>query len=210
MKLKKFAAAALTAVMSLAMLTACGGGGGSAAAGTGWTRQEVIVENSNGEVPEAKRITKYQTSDGKWLYETYTGSEVKVEGLCKIDGSEYYTVKTASDPWLAYKNVGGATIEVENTYTEESFEEYKATKYKTITITAPLSDGRKKITTEYYDVINGTLKYIKTGWMSQYGYSYEIGRVEINKARVDRVNVDKLNIDNYNKVSWEEFNGNGK
>lgn len=210
MKLKKFAAAALTAVMSLAMLTACGGGGnGSAAAGTGWTRQEVIVEDSDGEVPEAERITSYYTSDGKWLYEKYTDSTGREEYLSKVDGSESYAVNTASNPWMAYKDGGsGAAIEVVNTSTEESFEEYKATKYKTITITETLADGTKRITTEYYDVTNGTLEYIKTGWTSKSGNShYEIARVEINKAEVDRVNVDKLNIDNYKKVDYDEFNG---
>jgi len=209
MKLKKIAAAVVAAVMSVAMLTACGGGGGgSAAAGTGWTIQEVLVEDDEGEVPEADREVIYQTSDGKWLYERYTDSDGVDEYLGKVDGSESYIVNTESEKWKAFKEDytgSGSSSKIVNVSTTESVGEYKETKYKTIVITTTYSNGMVAVTTEYYNLTKGTLEYVKTEmtYTSGRGY-YEIFKVEINKAEVDRANVDKLNIDNYEKVTNED------
>ena len=202
MKLKKIVAAAAAAVMSLAMLTACsGGGGGSAAAGTGWTRQEVSVEDNWGEISDADKEVSYYTSDGKWVYEKYTDSEGTDESLIKVDGSEWYTVNTASNPWKAYKEekIPASSAVIESTV--EGVGEYKGTNYKTIVITATLSNGRKTTTTEYYDITKGTLKYIKSETTTGSGkVVYTITRVEIDKAEVDSANVDKLNLENYDIV----------
>ena len=125
MKLKKFAAVAMAAVMSVAMFTACSSGGGSKTTpnGTAFTEEYELVERFvpnkvTGEGEYTKIIKDgpgyyrdYTTSNGTWtyyqyIYVNYVGEKEIDEELNGLEGGKFvsYIVNTETEPWKAYKN----------------------------------------------------------------------------------------------------------
>lgn len=198
MKLKKFAAVAMAAVMSLAMFTACsGGGGGSSTKGTAYTRETVVIKEGNQTYTEETGKKKYVISNGIWSYsrETSVLSNRVSESLSSITGNKgkAYTVNTKDDnAWKAYYVTD---VTIKNIKKEDGTEdEYKTSK---ITITCTIQ-GRDFTATEtyYYEKSSNTLKYIK----NENDGVVTIEKVLRDTSGVDSANAAKLDINKYTIV----------
>lgn len=233
MKLKKLAAVAMAAVMSVAMLTACSGGGsGSSPApnGTAYTEECELVEKFvNGEY---KKITEnapyyykdYITSNGTWVYSKSINVDSKgqkevYESLYSM--SESYIVNTDAEPWKAYKEQPEAPDPDEGDSGEDDTqkpssnvtevagtESYNGVEYDTITKTTVSHKGMDNehttIETKYYIKGTKTQTYERTEtWKNGQRVSGRVEKVRLTNT-VDPDSVAKLNISKYTLVDSED------
>ena len=216
MKLKKFAAAALTAVMSAALLTGCSGGGGSSPSGTGWMRETITVETERGSISQADAVTEYYATNGEWVYVKTSSRGDVDEELIDPDG-RCYAVNTNSNPWTAYYDGAMADDLVPSgpKKTEEGRDSMNGKTYRIVRDTLTYAHGKETrydITTYYYD--DTGLKYIKEEEVRELKkeiegeeparYStYVIKKVLMDKA-LDEEARKKLDLQNYKQTDAEE------
>lgn len=211
MKLKKFAAAALAAVMSAALLTGCSGGG-SSPSGTSWMRETITVENERGPISQADAVTEYYATNGEWVY-VKTSSRGDVDEELIDPNGRCYAVDTNSNPWTAFYDGGMADSMVPTSpkKTEEGTDSLNGKTYRIVRDTLTYAHGKETrydITTYYYD--NAGLKYIKEETVREYKkgmegeetvrYStYVIKKVLMDKA-LDEEARKKLDLKNYKQI----------
>lgn len=215
MKLKKLAAVAMAAVMSLAMLTACSGGGGSSSSpvtdGNAYTvESETLKSGDTKETATVNGSKSFTTSDGTWVYSTSTSSHgYTYELLRKRSGDESYQVNTKTDPWIKMelKSSSGSS-EAEEPIKKDKKEEpgvsFMGGTYRKITWTYTYKD-RIETSTSYLDS-TGSLKYAEYEETGADPY-YSLTKYLRNERKVDAATVQagKLDKEKYTTVTKEEF-----